>query len=166
MSGFKRKRSELLALENESNSGDFSSGNEDIQIPENVSLSDDVNESESSSLLSSSRSSSRMQTQNDCHKSKFDRYFNIELKGTNRDKIGRCKICINSKEIKMARGNTTGLRKQLRNKHPKAYFEIYPEEQKQLAEASTSTLTVPGMFAVKSQLKRGSKWDYCIDNGN
>ncbi|KAK0073607.1 hypothetical protein PV326_013255 [Microctonus aethiopoides] len=137
MSGFKRKRSELLALENESNSGDFSSGNEDIQIPENVSLSDDVNESESSSLLR-----------------------------TNRDKIGRCKICINSKEIKMARGNTTGLRKHLRNKHPKAYFEICPEEQKQLAEASTSTLTVPGMFAVKSQLKRGSKWDYCIDNGN
>lgn len=81
-----------MALENESNCGDFSSGSENIHIPENVSLSDDVNESESSSLLNSSRSSSRMQTQNDYHKSKFDRYFNIELEGTNRDKIGRCRI--------------------------------------------------------------------------
>ncbi|KAK0171435.1 hypothetical protein PV327_011313 [Microctonus hyperodae] len=97
MSGFKRKRSELLAIEDESNSGDFSR--------------------------------------------------------TNRDKIASCKICINSKEIKMARGNTIGLRKHLRSKHPKAYFEIYPEEQKQLAEASTSRLTVPEMFAVKSKLK-------------
>lgn len=157
MSRPKRKRSDFLVLEDESNSGDFSSGSEEIYVPDNVDISN-ITESESSLSLSSSKCSSpsRIQAQTNSHKSKFDTYFNIELKGTNQDKIARCINCINSKEIKMARGNTSGLRKHLRSKHPKKYFELFPEEQiskKQQAGASTSRLSIPEMFAVKSQLK-------------
>lgn len=157
MSRPKRKRIDLLDLEKESNSSDFSSGSEDDYIPDN-----DVTERESSLSLDSSicaSPSARVQTENSAYKSKFDPYFNIELKGTNRDKIARCKICVNSKEIKMARGNTTGLKKHLSSKHLKKYFELFPEEEtkqiskKQQARACTSSLSIPEMFALESQLK-------------
>ena len=98
MSRLKRKISDLLISEDDTNFGDFSSRSEDVYIQDNVNIT----ESESSLNPNSSSLSSRTQVQNNSHKSKFNTYFNIESnsKGTNRDKIARCTICVNSKEIK------------------------------------------------------------------
>lgn len=46
-------------------------------------------------------------------------------------KMGKCKLCPTDKEfiVKMKDSNTTGVKRHLRDKHPKIYKKTYPDSE-------------------------------------